>query len=113
MIKKFTNIHKTNNHLSPEITEDKISLELVSSLGQAQICGGVELVNEIPNLIVIVDIVKFIHLNSKILVRLDLVLYYLNLAIITSLNLHYFETGCASFSFLQLYTDNANWTYFD
>jgi hypothetical protein len=55
----------------------------------AHICGGVKLVNEIPNLIVIFDIVEFIHLNSKILVRLDLVSYYLNLAIIASLNLHY------------------------
>jgi len=84
-------VNKTNNRLLPQITETKNNVHWnpVPSLGQAQICGGVKLVNEIPNLIVIFDIVKVIHLNSKILVRLDLVSYYLNLAIIASLNLHY------------------------
>lgn len=114
MINKFTNIHKANNYLSPQITGRKNHWNPAPSLGQAQICGGVKLANEIPNLIVIVDIVNFIHLNSKILVHLDLVSYYLNLAIIASLNLiHYFEIGCTSLSFSPLYTDYANWTYFD
>ena len=78
-------VNKTNNRLLPQITETKNNVHWnpIPSLGQAHICGGVKLVNEIPNLIVIFDIVKFIHLNSKILVRLDLV------SSIASLNLHY------------------------
>ena len=51
MINNFTNINKTNNHLSPQLVEH-MTLEIqVLALEQEQKYGGVKPVNGIPILV--------------------------------------------------------------
>ena len=55
MVNNSTNINKTNNQLSPELTEHKKDNDICignlgPGLGQAQKCGWVKPVNRIPTL---------------------------------------------------------------